>query len=132
MLRIDGERGLTLVEVMVALTILSTVLIALGGLMFQAARHTRQSMAASYRGAASSAAAAWAEGMPWDSLDTAVGCKADTMGQFPFTRCTTVADTAGLKRLTITIVSTGNLSTRPDTVVVFRNKPRLRSPLNLY
>lgn len=125
-----ARAGVSLVEVLVALSLLSTVLVALGGLMFQAGRHTRQSAAAAYRSAASTGAAAWAQAMPWDSIDTAVGCVSDTIGQFPYSRCTTVATvSSNLKRLTMAITPTGPLTARPDTVIVTRNKPRSRSPL---
>lgn len=127
-----AETGVTLVEVMVALAILSTVLIALGGLMFQAARHTRQSAAVAYRSAASTAAAAWAQAVPWDSIERSVGCTDDTIGQFTYSRCVTVDTPAtARKRISVTISPTGNLTAQPDTVVVNRNKPRFRSTLNV-
>lgn len=115
-----------------ALVLLSTVLIALGGLMFQAGRHTRTSAGAAYRSAASTAAATWAQALPWDELDNAAGCVEDTIAVFPFSRCTAVSDPmTDLKRLTIAISSTGILVTRPDTIVVNRNKPRSISPFNV-
>lgn len=130
--RLTSRAGVSLVELVVALGILSTVLVALGGLMFQAARHTRTSAGVAYRSAASTAAGAWAQALPWDSLDNAVGCLDDTISVFPYTRCTTVTDpNARLKRLTIVISPTGVLSPRPDTVIVDRNKPRYRSTLNV-
>ncbi len=116
---------------MIALSILATVLVALGGLMFQIARHTRQSAAAGYRAAAVTSAAAWAHGTPWDSIDNGIGCESDTIGQFPYTRCVTVQDVSlRLKRVTVSITPTGPVVIPPETVVVDRNKPRLRSTLN--
>ena len=36
-----NEKGVSLIEIMIALTMLSIVLLALGALMFEVARHTR-------------------------------------------------------------------------------------------
>jgi Tfp pilus assembly protein PilV len=125
-----GRAGVSLIEVAIALTLLGTVLVSLGGLMFQVARHTRNSAAAGYRSAAATDAAAWAEALPWDSIAGAVGCQSDTVGDYSYTRCLTMVDTASfkLKRLTVVIAPTGPLTSRPDTVLVYRNKPRSYSP----
>lgn len=126
-----GEAGISLVEIMIALSILATVLVALGGLMFQVARHTRQSAAAGYRSAAVTSAGAWAQGLPWDSLDGIVGCSSDTTGLLAYSKCVTVQNISlKLKRVTVVISPTGQLVVAPETVVVDRNKPRLPSPLN--
>lgn len=113
-----------------ALTILATVLIALGALMFEVARRTRDSAAVSYRAAAAGKAQAWLQGLPWDSLTGAVGCKADTIGQFTYSRCVTLQTvSSNLRRMTVAITSTGALQARPDTVIIDRNKPRSTSTL---
>jgi hypothetical protein len=115
---------------MIALTLLTTVLVALGGLMFQAARHTRQSAAVAYRSAASTSAAAWAQALPWDSLDSAVGCVADSSGPLAYNRCATIQNvSAKLKRVTVTITATGTLIAAPDTIIISRIRPRPLSSL---
>jgi hypothetical protein len=128
-----GEAGVSLAEVVVALAILTTVLVSLGGLMVQTARQTRQSAAAGYRAAAAMDAAAWAEGLWWDSIGSAIGCGSDTVGQYAYTRCLSVQDTGSyrwrLKQLRVVIQPTGALSNRPDTVIVYRNSPRRNAPL---
>ncbi len=126
------EAGVSLIEIVMALSILAAVLVALGGLMFQAARHTRRAAAVGYRSAASTNAATWIQGLPWDSLDGAVGCTDDTTGMLPYSRCVTVQDlNPQLKRLTVVINPEGALALGPDTVVVDRNRPRQRSPFNI-
>ena len=123
-----GETGVTLVEVLVALGILSLVLIALGGLMFQVSLGTRRAAAVSYQSAAAYVAEAWMQGLPWDSIpmavpNGAVGCVTDTVGQLIYNRCSTVVDlTATLRRLTAVLSATGNLTTRPETLVIDRVK----------
>ncbi len=115
---------------MLALTILATALLTMGGLMFQVSRHTRESAIVGYRSAAATSAAAWVQALPWDSLNAAASCQSDSIGQFFYDRCLTVADLSSkLKRATVAIQPTGALTARPDTIIVDRNKPRLLSPL---
>lgn len=134
-----GEAGVSLAEVVVALAILTTVLVSLGGLMVQTARQTRQSAAAGYRAAAAMDAAAWAEGLAWDSIAGAIGCTPDTVGQYTYDRCMSYQNwpSSGqprhrLRRVQVVISPTGALGGRLDTVVVFRNRrnrPRSLAPL---
>ncbi|MFQ6047331.1 MAG: hypothetical protein ACE5PT_13415 [Gemmatimonadales bacterium] len=122
---------MSLVEIVVALTILSTVLVALGGLMFQAAQHTRRSAAVAYRSAALTSSSAWVQGLPWDSIPGAAGCVTDSVGLLEYSRCVTVSNLSStLRRITVAISPTGNLLVRPESVVIERNKPRKPSPLN--
>jgi len=120
---------------MVAITILSVVLLALGSLMFQASRDMNRSGAIAYRSAAQQSAAAWANGLPWDSLHVPpggpVGCITDTAGQLTYTRCTILAQmTNKLKRLIVVITPTGRLIAPPDTITVDRNKTLVGSPFH--
>lgn len=126
------ERGVSLVEVMLALGILSGVLIALGGLMFQLARQSRQSGAVGYRSAAVTSAASWAGAVPWDSITGMIGCRTDSVGPMVYTRCTSVyRPTPRTRRIVIVIRPTGPLAAAPDTVVVERSRPRSLSPFNV-
>lgn len=120
-----GEAGVSLIEIVMALTILSGVLISLGALMFQVARDSRRSALAGYRSAAISGAAAWAQTVPWDSMTAAVGCANDSTGKLQFVRCTTV-ETGSPQARTVRVVITpqGWEAGRPDTVAITRNKPR--------
>jgi len=130
--RLTDRSGVSLIEIMIAMSIFSTVLVALGGLMFQVAHHTRQSEAAGYSSAAVTSAAAWAQTLPWDSLSTAVGCVDDSVGQFTYSRCTTVqAVTVRLQRMTVVISPTGVLTRHPDTVLVERHRPLPTMTLNV-
>ena len=127
-----GEAGASLIEIVMALGILATVLIALSGLMFQVARSTRQSAAAAYRSAAATSAAAWVHGLRWNSLGSAVGCSSLQSGALSYDRCVTVTDvSARYKRVTVVIVPTGPLPLAPDTVVIDRTLPRVASVLNV-
>ncbi len=127
-----SEAGISLIEIMMALGILAVVLISLGGLMFQMARHTRQSAAVAYRSAAATSAATWIQALAWESIDGTVGCTPDTSGLLLYDRCVTVYDVSSTrKRVTVAISSTGPLVVLPDSVVVERAKPRLPSTLRV-
>ncbi len=116
---------------MIALTILATVLITLGGLMYSVARHTGVSSSVAYRNAAARKAVAWGEALPWDTVGSpswAPPCFSDAIGPFAYDRCTTVSGTAQLRILTISINPTGAIVVMPDTVVVTRHRIRSTSP----
>ena len=121
---------MSLVEVVVAMAILSTALLALSGLMWQMARQGRFAGYATARTAALESAASLAQGVSWDSLSAIVGCGSDSVASFTYTRCyelTTVSST--LRRVRV-IVSPASLFTiKAETLTVERNKPLLPSPL---
>lgn len=124
------ERGVSLIEIMIALSILSVVLLALGGLMFDVARHSRRATAVAYRSAALETATSWIQALPWDSLPSAVGCSDSlTTGLLEYTRCVELVSGTTTSRLArIIITPTGALPARPDTVTVERTRARTSSP----
>jgi hypothetical protein len=114
------------------MVILGAVLIALGGLMFQAARYTREAAAAGYQSAAATSAAAWVQMLPWDSIDDGIGCVDLTSGQLEYSRCMSVQNLGSKrKRVSVVISPTGVLTAQPETVVVERHKPISPSTLNV-
>ena len=113
---------------MVALTILSSVLVALGGLMFQVGRHTRTSARQTYQAAALQQGAAYIQSLPWADLDAAAGCTTDSTGLLEYNRCISVADAGRTKSVMLVVSPTGVFIGAPDTVVVFRHQPRGASP----
>lgn len=129
--RAGGSRGVTLIEVVVALAILGTVLVALSAMMWQMGRQGRIAGDAAGRSAALESAAAFAQTVPWDSLIRIVGCRADSAGPLHYTRCVDVSSTAGnLRRVRTVIAPTNGLSLRPDTLIVYRNRPMPLHPLD--
>lgn len=128
-----SESGVTLMEIVVALGILSVVLVSLGGLMFDVSVQTRRSTTLSYLSAAVQVAQTRVEGIPWDSLGSVnvIGCSTDTTGQLVFTRCTNVTDvSANLKRIQIVLTPIGNLTAPPETLTVDRTRPQFASPFS--
>ena len=131
-----GERGVGLVEIMLALTILSVVMMALGGLMFQVARDTRLSAQVAYRSAALQNGAAWAQTIPWDSIPSLTGWgTTDTIGQLVYQRYMEYGISGNARNLTVIIrpVTTVGSSARvrPDTVSVTRARPLTTAPLKV-
>ena len=121
-----NRNGFSLVEVVIALTIMSVVLLALGGLMFQVAQHTRTSAATTYRTAAAQKITAHIQTLPWNNIDGASGCTADSSGLMAYNRCISVTTTsANTKAVTVVISPTGLFTALPDTLLVVRSKSRV-------
>jgi len=126
---VHNERGVSLIEIMVAMTILSVVLIGLGKLMYHAAQQTQESAVATFSTAAGQRAASYMNGIAWDSISGAAGCTSDSSGQMTYTQCISVtAPSTRTKAITVVITPTGNLTTDPDTIQIFRQRPRAASP----
>lgn len=127
--RLRGTRGVSLVEVVIALTLLSVALLALTGIMWEMGRHTRRASLVGARGAAVASAASLAESVRWDSLDALVGCVVDTSAQLVYTRCFEVGPAAGSSRQVRAIVVPTGGTVLPETLTVTRTRPRSTSPL---
>ena len=127
-----GRRGVSLLEVVVALAILSVVLLSLSGIVWQMGRHSRISGAVGARSAALESAVSLAQAVRWDSLLAMVGCSADSSGQLAYTRCFEVTTLSpSLKEVRVIVTPTGATAVIPETLTVQRTRPRSRSPLNV-
>ncbi|MEX1998281.1 MAG: prepilin-type N-terminal cleavage/methylation domain-containing protein [Gemmatimonadales bacterium] len=127
---VRNRRGVSLVEVVVAIAILSTTLLALSGLMWQMARQGRYAGYATARAAALETAASQAQGAAWDSLSTLVGCANDSIASFTYTQCYELTTVSNSLRTVRVIVSPASLFTlKAETLTVQRHKPLLPSPL---
>lgn len=126
----SNRKGLSLLEVVVAITILSVVVLALGTLMFQVAGHARASAGVAYKSAATESASSWLHGLPWDSIPSAAGCTDSLrVGLLEYTRCVDlITNTPRYRLARITISPTGNLRPSPDTITVERTRTRSPSP----
>jgi hypothetical protein len=122
----------SLIEVVVALTILSVVLLALSGIMWQMGRHTRVSGLVGSRSAALESAASLAQSARWDSLPSLPGCATDSSGALVFTRCFEV-QTLGPSLRQIRVIVTPTVATvlKAETLMVQRTRPSALSPLNI-
>jgi hypothetical protein len=130
--RLRNRRGISLLEVVVALGILSVVLMSLSGIMWQMGRQSRISGAAAARTAAAESWASLAHAARWDSLTTLVGCAADTTAGLAYTRCYEVSSlSSALREVRVIIAPAAGISLAPETLLVQRTRPRQPSPFNL-
>lgn len=123
-----------MIEVMLALTLLSVVLMSLGGLMYQMARRTHVSGLIALRSAAQVNAAAWGQAVPWDSIPNQVGwTSADSIGQLVFRRWMTYTTDGTWRTMTIVINPEGRgaMLVQPETLTVTRAKPISTAPLKI-
>jgi prepilin-type N-terminal cleavage/methylation domain-containing protein len=129
---VPPEAGVSLIEVVVALTILSVVLLALSGIMWQMGRHTRVSGLVGSRSAALESSASLAQSVRWDSLPALPGCATDSSGALVFTRCFEV-QTLGPSLRQIRVIVTPTVATvmKAETLMVQRTRPSALSPLNI-
>lgn len=129
-----GERGVGLIEIVLALTLLSVVLMSLVGLTYQVSRRTRMSAQVAFRSAAEMNAAAWAQAIPWDSIPNAVGwTQQDSIGQLVFRRYMSYT-TSGSWRIMSIVINPEGVSgalVRPETLTVVRAKSVSTAPLKV-
>lgn len=124
-------RGFTMVEVLVALVLVSLCSVGLGRLMFQAARMARVSGSVTYQTAAMSAEVARLDAVPFDSVGTGTSCVTVSTPPFPHTRCTTVNNISSkVKQVIVVVTPSGNTLLHPDTTTVVRTKNGNGAPLN--
>jgi len=126
------RRGITLIEVVVALTIFAMVTAGIAGFTTQVARGSRINGLASVRAGALAAQINRLEVLPYDTLPTRVGCTSISTGLVPRTECVAVQDIVAGRRQVTFILRPNNTALRPDTVVLERTRPRAYHPLNLF
>ncbi|MBI2614710.1 MAG: hypothetical protein HYW52_03315 [Gemmatimonadetes bacterium] len=129
-----GERGVSLIEIVLAQALLSVVLVSLTGLMYQVQRHARSSGLVASRSAAAMNAAAWAQAIPFDSIPGLVGWAAeDTIGEFVSRRYMSYETSGSWRIMTIVVNPEGNSQTlvRPETLTVVRAKAISTAPLKI-
>lgn len=127
------QSGISLVEIVVAMTLLAAVLTSLAGLSYQAARQANTIATTSYRQGVMMQEVNRLTALPFDALAAQAGCRTLTTGVFPHTRCITVSVTTTgiLKEAAIGLIVTPSLPGMvPDTVRLRRTKPPYANPLN--
>jgi type II secretory pathway pseudopilin PulG len=126
------RRGITLIEVVVALTVFAMVTAGIAGFTTQVARGSRINSLASVRAGALAAQINRLEVLPYDTLPSRAGCTSISSGLVPRTECVTVQDIAAGRRRVTFILRPNNTALRPDTVILERSLPRAYHPLNLF
>jgi prepilin-type N-terminal cleavage/methylation domain-containing protein len=127
-MKIRIKKGFSLIEVMVALTLLSIILMSLARVTFQMAASGRTNDTVAKRNATLIEEANKFNALPFDSLATVVTTTKDlTYGDFKFQRrltITTVTSAYKTIKIVITPYIAGVLTTaKKDSVFISRTKP---------
>lgn len=126
------RRGITLIEVVVALTMFAVVMTSIASMTTQVAKGSRINGIATVRAGAVAAQVNRLEVLPYDTLPSRVGCTNVSTGLLPRSECVGVEDvTVGRRRVTF-VLTPSNTALRPDTVIFERTKPKAYHPLNLF
>jgi prepilin-type N-terminal cleavage/methylation domain-containing protein len=107
--------GFTLVEVLVSLTLLSVASLALGSMLFRAARQAGAASTGAYQTAMVSGEVSRLGAAPFDLLAAGTTCITVTT-PFPGTRCTTINNVSPkVKEVTVVVTPSGNPLLQPIT-----------------
>jgi prepilin-type N-terminal cleavage/methylation domain-containing protein len=121
--------GFTLVEVMVSMTLLSVASLALGTMLFRAARQASAASAGTQQTASLSAEASRLGAMPFDLLAPGTNCVTEETPDLS-TRCTTINDISPkVKQVTVVVTPSGNPLLQPVTTTFTRTISGNGNPL---
>lgn len=127
-----ARRGMTLIEVAVALTVFAIVTASIASFTTQVARGSHLNGIATVRAGTLAAQVNRLEVLPFDSLPSRAGCTSETAGLLPRTECIAVQDITVGRRRVIYVLTPANPALRPDTTILVRTKPKAFHPLNLF
>ena len=124
------RRGFSLVEIIVAVTLLAVVSVSLAGLTVQMARGAEGERVASHRNAKVLTEASRLEVVPFDSLPGEAGTRKMTGGVFPHTNTVHVAWNNDSARVTV-VVAPAAPKVRPETLSFLRVRVRAGNPFGV-
>jgi prepilin-type N-terminal cleavage/methylation domain-containing protein len=114
--------GFTLVEVLVTITLISTGILVLGGMLLRSARAAEASSAVSYQMAAMASEVARLDALPFTALAAGTTCDTLAVAQLPRIRCSIVAVVSPkVTRVTVRITAIGNPLVPADSVIFERS-----------
>lgn len=115
-----GRSGFSLVEIVVAMMLLSVTLLALAALMTQVAAQGRTTEIVAQRNAALVQQVNYFTALSYDALDPALaGCATVESGMMPYERCVEITQ-AGTTRTVKIRVTPVNRAYRPDSAIFER------------
>ena len=118
-----SEAGVTLIELVVAMALLSLVLVSVAQLNFALARRFYAVSGGAARDAVVAQQVNLFTAMPFDSLKSRAGTITVTKPPLPYTRRVMVDSLSPRLRRVTVVVTPLNTLFRPDTVVLQRTKP---------
>jgi hypothetical protein len=119
--------GLSIIEIVVALTLFGTVGIAMGGLSLVVAKRAEANDVFTKRTALLQQQMNWLQALPYDSVATKAGSVVVTSGPFPHTRTITVQPNGSRTRVIVKIVPT-RAPDKAESIAFDRARPTT-SPL---
>lgn len=125
-----AERGFSLVEVVVSLTLLAVTMAALARPTYSYARTVAALSADDARNAIIAQQMNRLLVLPFDSLPSRAGCQTLTAAPYSHTRCITVTNTSASQRHVVMVITPSNAAFRADTAVIDRTKPSTANPFN--
>jgi prepilin-type N-terminal cleavage/methylation domain-containing protein len=114
--RTRNTKGFTLVEVLVSMTLLSVASLALGSMLFRAARQANAASQGAYQTASLSGRVSQLQALPFDQLPAAGTSCVTLTTPIAGTQCTTVNNvSAKVKQVTVVMTPSGNPLLHPIT-----------------
>jgi prepilin-type N-terminal cleavage/methylation domain-containing protein len=128
---LSSTAGFSLMEVMVAMLILSLTALTLAPLMLRASKTARGGEAMLYEQAVLTTEVGRWNALPWDSLATGTTCVTSSASPMPHTRCATLTSVnSKLYRVMVRVTPSDTARLKPDTVTFDRTYSSTYNPLN--
>ncbi len=121
----NRELGFTLIEIMIAMTLLSITLVSLAAWTYHVARRSVNSAAVAYRTAALTQQVGWLTVLPFadlDEQDTGADCPKIMDPPFPHERCITVTEVSDGVRELLVVITPNNTQFRPEYLLFERTR----------
>jgi hypothetical protein len=122
--------GVSLVEVLVAITLMAAALSGLGGLAFTASRQSIDVAGGGYRQGILVQEVNRLLALPFADLAGEVGCTTVSTGAFPHQRCVGVTTISTTRSQVRVIVIPNQPTVRPDTAILERTRPPVTNVLS--
>jgi prepilin-type N-terminal cleavage/methylation domain-containing protein len=118
----DSRLGFTLVEVLLAMTILAIGVLVLGGLLTRSARTADATARLAYQSGMMATEAARNDALPFDQLVAGTTCSTMSGAPLPHTLCTTITVlSAKVKQVKVKFTPTSNYLVPADSVMFERS-----------
>ena len=124
-----NRRGSSLVEVMIAITVMVIALTGLAGMTIQAGKRSSALAGTGGRTAVQTQILDQLMVLPYASLPSKAGCTTVTTPPFPHRRCVSVTDVAFRRRQVKVVFTPTSRLLRPDSITFERSKGVSSSPL---
>lgn len=124
------RKGFSLVEVIVAMLLLSIAISALASLTFSVSQHAVKVSGGAFRNAVLMHEVNRLETLPYDSLPVATVSTGVTTGPYKHNRVVTIAEPATAVKTVQIVITPLNTRFRPDTIKFTRTRARTTRVLN--